>query len=222
LKLPIDYVFFSLYKSSQLYCEFVKYIQQNKQMRYKEKYNSYHSFEDRQKFNSRSSLYSPDRIQEEREAQRQEFLRKQQGVDFQERRVRPKHVKKQQQKRSALPQNLSLEEKLEKTWNWLSKTFPYLFGPQCKVRPLDIHILRDIKAHYKTHQAAKAYPQDLVIKSALYRYMEKPEYLLCLQAGAFRYDVNGNAIQAVTREEQEEARKKLQALELSEKADDVF
>jgi hypothetical protein len=128
-------------------------------MRYKEKYNSYHSFEDRQKFNSRSSLYSPDRIQEEREAQRQEFFRKQQGVDFQERRVRPKHVKKQQQKRSALPQNLSLEEKLEKTWDWLSKTFPYLFGPQCKVRPLDVHILRDIKAHYKTHQAAKPIPK---------------------------------------------------------------
>ncbi|MBP9691838.1 MAG: hypothetical protein KBD90_00710, partial [Alphaproteobacteria bacterium] len=177
-------------------------------MQHKEKYNNQYPFGKSQD-NSRSSLYSLDPIQEEREAQRQEFLRKQQDTDFQEREVRPKYVKKQQQKKNIPLKNLSLEEKLEKTWGWLSKTFPYLFGLQCKVRPLDVHILRDIKAHYKTHQAAKAYPQDLVIKSALYRYMDKPEYLLCLQAGAFRYDINGSAIQTVTQEEQEEAWKKL-------------
>jgi len=188
-------------------------------MRYKEKYNNPRSFGDGQEFNP---LYSLDPIQEEREAQRQEFLRKQQDADFQERRAYPKHVKRPQQRRNIPPKNLSLEEKLEKTWDWFSKTFPYLFGPQCKVRPLDVHILRDIKAHYKTHQAAKAYPRDLVIKSALYRYMEKPEYLLCLQVGAFRYDVNGNAIQTVTREEQEKARTKLQTFGLSGKVDDVF
>ncbi len=191
-------------------------------MQHKEKHNSYHSFGERQEFNSRSSLYSSDRIQEEREAQRQEFLRKQKDADFQERRTHPKHVKKQQQKRNAPPKNLSLEEKLEKTWDWLSKTFPYLFGPECKVRPLDVHILRDIKAHYKTYQAGKAYPQDLVIKSALYRYMEKPEYLLCLQTGTFRYDINGSAVQTVTKEEQEEAREKLQTLGLLEKTDETF
>ncbi|MBP9692339.1 MAG: hypothetical protein KBD90_03295 [Alphaproteobacteria bacterium] len=188
-------------------------------MRYKEKYNDPHSFRDGQGFNS---LYSLDPIQEEREAQRQEFLRKQQDDDFQERRAYPKYVKGPQQKRNIPPKNLSLEEKLEKTWDWLSKTFPYLFGPQCKARPLDVHILRDIKAHYKTHQAAKAYPQDLVIKSALYRYMEKPEYLLSLQEGAFRYDINGSAVQAVTKEEQEEAWEKFQALGLLRRTDETF
>lgn len=188
-------------------------------MRYKEKYNNPRSFGDGQEFNP---LYSLDPIQEEREAQRQEFLRKQQDADFQERRAYPKHVKRPQQKRNIPPKNLSLEEKLEKTWDWLSNTFPYLFGAQCKVRPLDGHILRDIKAHYKTHQVAKAYPQDLVIKSALYRYMEKPEYLLSLQAGAFRYDINGSTRQTVTKEEQEEAWEKFQALGLLEKTDETF
>ena len=190
-------------------------------MQHKEKYNNQYPFGKSQD-NSRSSLYSLDPIQEEREAQRQEFLRKQQDTDFQEREVRPKYVKKQQQKKNIPLKNLSLEEKLEKTWGWLSKTFPYLFGSQCKVRPLDIHILRDIKTHYKIHQVTKAYPQDLVIKSALYRYMDKPEYLLCLQAGAFRYDINGSAIQTVTQEEQEEAWKKLQVLGLFEKTDETF
>ncbi len=199
-----------------------KAIEQNKQMRHEERYNNSHFFEDRQKFNSPSFLYSLDPIQEEREAQRQEFLRKQQNTDFQERRVHPKHFKKQPQKSKVSPKNLSLEEKLEKTWDWLSKTFPYLFGPQTKIRPLDVHILRDIKAHYKTQQAAKAYPQDLVIKSALYRYMEKPEYLLSLQEGAFRYDVNGSAVQTVTKEEQEKAWEKFQTLGLLEKTDENF
>ncbi|MBP9692727.1 MAG: hypothetical protein KBD90_05305 [Alphaproteobacteria bacterium] len=188
-------------------------------MRHEEKYNNLYSFEDRQKFNS---LYSLDPIQEEREAQRQEFLRKQGDAEFQERRTHPKHVKKRQQKKSTPPKNLSLEEKLEETWSWLSKTFPYLFGPQCKVRPLDVHILRDIKAHYKMHQVAKAYPQDLAIKSALYRYMEKPEYLLSLQEGAFRYDINGSAVQTVTKEEQEKAWEKFQALGLLEETDESF
>jgi hypothetical protein len=141
-----------------------------------------------------------DPLEEERYAQLQEHRRKQQkecmGLSENKRR----HITEKKPK----PRGTGLESSLEKTWKWLSETFPFLFGTNA-TRPLDTHIIRDIKDHHKRYQAQNRYPKDLVIKAALYRYMEKPEYLHCLQEGAFRYDIHGTPVEAVTKAEEEKA-----------------
>lgn len=119
----------------------------------------------------------------EREAQRQEYLKRQK-----------KDAPKTSPKKPAKPcksNAMSFEEKLERTNQWLQETFPALFGPSQPCKALDVHIIRDIKAHYKQGYLKKKYPSDLVIKAALYRYMESPEYLSCLRESAPRYNIKG-------------------------------
>jgi len=97
-----------------------------------------------------------------------------------------------------------------RTWKWLSETFPILFALDDVIKPLNTHIVRDIKDHYKRYQEKNRYPKNLIIKAALSRYMETPEYLLCLQEGAFKYDIYGKAVETVTKADQEKALKLLE------------
>ena len=147
----------------------------------------------------------PDPVEEERLLQQQEYQRKQ-------RKEKEGHFKKEHKSNRPPLQNMNFEKNLERTWKWLSETFPTLFGPASPVKPLDKHILRDIKDHHKKYQIKNHYPQDLVIKAALYRYMEKPEYLLCLQRGALRYNSQGNSTEKVTEAEHEEALRLLKCI----------
>ncbi|MGC8483232.1 MAG: ProQ/FINO family protein [Thermodesulfobium sp.] len=152
----------------------------------------------------------PDPIEEERHAQQQEHHRKQKrGFEsFSKKKYKHKPNK------SPKSQSMKLEENLERTWKWLSETFPVLFATNSTIKLLDTHIIRDIKDHYKRYQVQNRYPKDLIIKAALSRYMEKREYLLCLQEGSSKYDIHGNAVETITQAEQEEA---LQRLERSSK-----
>ena len=120
----------------------------------------------------------------EREAQRQEHLKRKKKVSY---KAQPR--KKPQ--KSSQPKGMSFEEKLRKTQQWLAETFPSLFDPSQPCKALDVHIVRDIKTYYKNERIKKKYPDDLVIKAALYRHMESPEYLSCLVEGAPRYNVKG-------------------------------
>lgn len=129
-----------------------------------------------------------DALEPEREAQRQEYLRKMKKsppVSPQALSEKPKKPKK-----TGKLKGVTFEEKLEKTQQWLKETFPDLFD--CSPpKALDVHIVRDIKDHYKQGHVKNKYPADLVIKAALYRYMETPEYLKCLEEGCPRYNMEG-------------------------------
>lgn len=187
--------------------------QTRRPIKQKTKYNRDASFGDQHPMSSIAFFHPIDPTQAEREAQRQEFLRKEKrgNENFKGKQFSRNHLQnpRPKQKQSTLSQSYSLEESLERTWTWLLKTFPHLFD---EIKPLDIHILRDIKAHYKTYQTKRNYPPDLTIKAALYRYMEKPEYLLQLKEEVFRYNMEGNPVQKVTKEEQEETIKKLKEM----------
>ena len=154
--------------------------------------------------------YSPlcnDPVEEERKSQQEEYKRRQ-NKDNSLLKIQPQQKKNNKLQSSAL----NLEENSERTWAWLADTFPHLFSPDHPAKPLDIHILRDIKSHYKNYKDQKRYPKDLMIKAALCHYMQQPEDLLCLQEGAFRYDIQGNEAGSVTKGEQEEASKLLKAI----------
>jgi hypothetical protein len=130
-------------------------------------------------------------IDPEREAQHEEFLRRlgQKGNAFvyTPSRKKPKKPRKPKRKTKVA----SFDEKLERTMAWLAETFPALFDPTQPPKPLDVHIVRDVKEYYKQHCVKKKYPADLVIKAALYRYMESPAYSECLVKGEPRYNVKG-------------------------------
>ena len=130
-----------------------------------------------------------DVLDPEREAQRQEYLKQQKE------NPPPAHPKKP--KKPSKPKVISFEEKLRITQTWLEETFPALFEPSQRPKPLDVHIVRDIKEHYKQCHVKNKYPKDLVIKAALYRYMENPEYLACLVEGAPRYNIEGKIVGSV-------------------------
>jgi len=120
----------------------------------------------------------------EREAQRQEYLKRKKKEFF-------KTHSRKKAKTTPKPKAMSLEEKLERTQQWLVETFPALFDSSQPCKALDVYIVRDIKAHYKQYHLKNKYPDDLVIKAALYRHMESPAYLACLVEGAPRYNVKG-------------------------------
>jgi len=126
----------------------------------------------------------------ERIAQREEYLKR---IKETVPKVRPKKPKKPR-KPAPKPKVLSFEEKLAITQKWLQETFPDLFDPSQPCKPLDVNIVRDIKAHYKNEQVQHKYPNDLVIKAALYRYMQRAGYIACLVKGAPRYNVKGEVI----------------------------
>jgi hypothetical protein len=131
-----------------------------------------------------------DSIDPERESQRQEFLkRKQESVPKASPKT-PKKLHKPARKAKSKSKAMSFDEKLERTNQWLQKTFPALFDLS-QPKPLDVHIVRDIKAHYKNERVAKKYPDDLMIKAALYYYMKSPAYMGCLVNGAPRYNIKG-------------------------------
>ena len=120
----------------------------------------------------------------EREAQRREYL-KRKKKEFYKAQPRKNPEKNRKLK------GMSFEEKLKITQQWLEKIFPALFNPSQPCKALDVYIVRDIKAHYKQYHLKNKYPDDLVIKAALYRHMESPAYLACLVEGAPRYNVKG-------------------------------
>jgi len=123
----------------------------------------------------------------ERLAQRQEYLRRMKKEAY-------KALGKKRQKSQRVIQKakgISFEENLERTWQWLQETFPDLFDPSQPYKALDVNIVRDIKAHYKKYHVQNKYPDNLVIKAVLYRYIESPEYLACLMEGAPRYSIKG-------------------------------
>jgi len=129
----------------------------------------------------------------EREAQRQEHLnQKKENTP----RASTKKPQKTSQSSSKL-KGMSFEEKLERTKQWLEETFPALFDPSQPCKALDVHIVRDIKIYYKREHVKKKYPNDLVIKAALYRYMKSPPYLECLVEGAPRYNIEGKIMGTV-------------------------
>lgn len=144
-------------------------------------YNPLHPGNKNTSFSTLLDALDPD---PERIAQRQEYLK----------RIKKNAYKAQSRKKSKnspKPKGMSFEEKLKKTNQWLEKTFPALFGSSQPCKPLDGHIVRDIKAHYYKNGQTKKHPSNLVIKAALYRYMETPEYLACLVEGTPRYNVKG-------------------------------
>jgi len=153
-----------------------------------------------------------DAIDPERDAQRQEHLRRmneEKGGGSAEAdskppsRSRPKNQsfrKNMYAKKPRTPlkkKGPTFDDKLEITMKWLIATFPDLFDPSQPCKPLDIHIVRDVKNHYKLHAVKNRYPNDLVIKAALYRYMESPEYLECLKKGAPRYNIANEIVDYV-------------------------
>lgn len=156
--------------------------------KYRVKGSRSNHFENIQNNTSFSNLL--DAIDPEREAQRQEYLRRiSEKIDFPPPQARPSKPKK-----SRKPKGMSFDEKLKITQQWLEETFPTLFASSHPCKPLDIHIVRDIKNHYKQHHLKKNYPKDLVIKAALYRYMESPDYLRCVEEGAPRYTIDGEIV----------------------------
>jgi hypothetical protein len=153
-----------------------------------------------------------DAIDPERDAQRQEHLRRmseEKGASFSQAapkapaQARPKpqppkkHMHAKKPKAPSKKKGLTFEEKLDITMQWLETTFPDLFDPSQPCKPLDIHIVRDVKNHYKLYAVKNRYPNDLVIKAALYRYMETPEYIECLEKGAPRYNIENEVVDHV-------------------------
>jgi len=123
----------------------------------------------------------------ERLAQRQEYLKQMKKEAY-------KALGKKRQKSQKIihkPKSMSFDEKLERTWQWLQETFPDLFDPSQPYKALDVNIVRDIKAYYKKYHVKNKYPDNLVIKAALYRYIESSDYLACLIEGAPRYNIKG-------------------------------
>ena len=146
-------------------------------------YNPLHPGNKNTSFSTLLDVLDPD---PERIAQRQEYLK----------RIKKDAYKAQSSKKpTKTPKpkgmEMSFEEKLKKTNQWLEKTFPVLFNPSQPCKPLDQHIVRDIKAHYYKNEQTKKHPSDFVIKAALYRYMETPKYLACLVEGTPRYNIKG-------------------------------
>jgi hypothetical protein len=152
-----------------------------------------------------------DPIEQERLAQWEEHKRRQ-GQGAEEPISQKAHYTKPPQWKpqpKVPPKVLSFEENLERTNKWLGQTFPSLFGPKGPTKVLDIHILRDLKQHYQHHQEISAkkdkYPQDLIIKAALNRYLVSDNYLLQLKEGTKRYNLNGEECGEITKEEEERA-----------------
>jgi hypothetical protein len=153
-----------------------------------------------------------DPIEQERLAQLEEHKRRQgQGAEERLTFQKDNHTRRLQRKpqHKLSPKVLSFEENLERTNKWLGQTFPSLFGPLGPTKVLDIHILRDLKQHYKHHQAISSkkakYPQDLIIKAALNRYLVSDNYLLQLKKGTKRYNLNAEECGEITKEEEERA-----------------
>ena len=148
-----------------------------------------------------------DQYEEERAAQRQEFLKRER------RNLKPPHPKVAPKKagKAAKSKPLTFEQQLGLTEQWLEQTFPHLFAADAYI-PLDTLILRDLKEDYRNNALRKNYPKDLVIKAALCRYRESHGYLACLKLGSFRYNLKGQICGAVTLEEEESARKILDSL----------
>jgi hypothetical protein len=138
-----------------------------------------------------------DVIDPEREAQRQEHLKRKKENPPLPYPKQPKKTRKPAFKSTSKPKGITFEENLERTQKWLETTFPALFDPTQPCKPLDVHILRDIKAHYKNWHVKRKYPGDLVIRAALYRYLESPAYLACLVEGAPRYNIDGDVVGSV-------------------------
>jgi len=152
-----------------------------------------------------------DPIEQERLAQWEEHKRRQ-GQGAEELISQKAHYTKRPQRKpqpQVTPKVLPFEENLERTNKWLANTFPSLFGPKGPTKVLDIHILRDLKQHYKHHQEISAkkdqYPQDLIIKAALNRYLMSDNYLLQLKEDVKRYNLNAEECGAVTKEEEDKA-----------------
>ena len=129
----------------------------------------------------------------ERIAQRAAYLKRAKGASPKTSSKKPKMPSKPSPKEKVL----SFEEKLERTQKWLQEMFSDIFDPAQPCKALDAHIVRDVKAHYKKGQVKNKYPNDLVIKAALYRYMESPEYLACRVKGTSCYNVKGEVVGAV-------------------------
>ena len=142
-----------------------------------------------------------DYLDEERAAQREEFLKREQG----KKEIPPQRLRPKKPGKAPKPKALTFDQKLALTEQWLEETFPHLFAEDDFI-PLDHHLLRDLKADYKNNVLKKQYPQDLVIKAAFYRYTESFGYLECLKEGATRYNLKGETCGTVTKEEEEDAK----------------
>ena len=143
-----------------------------------------------------------DYLDEERAAQREEFLKR-------ERASRKSHSQNPWSKKPSKapkPKALTFEQKLELTNQWLEETFPHLFAADDYI-PLDEHVLRDLKNEYKNNCIKNKYPQDLLIKAALVRYKENPGYLSCLKEGSCKYTLAGTISGRISKEEEEAAQK---------------
>ena len=139
-----------------------------------------------------------DTFDPERVAQREEFLKREKKKDTSSEKPKklahhtPRPKKSKAKKRKAG----DFEDKLKQTNQWLQETFPNLFAPSCP-RALDIHIIRDIKALYKSGCEQNKYPNGLAIKAALYHYMKTPEYQELLIEGTPRYNAKGEVTSTV-------------------------
>ena len=143
----------------------------------------------------------------ERAAQREEFLKREKEKEKPpSQQIRPKKPGKKTK-----PKALTFDQKLEMAYQWLEETYPHLFAADDYVL-LDNLILRDLKIEYKNNALKKGYPQDLVIKAAIYRYIESLGYLELIREGATRYNIKGEACGIVTKEEEKAAKKILSTL----------
>ena len=95
--------------------------------------------------------------------------------------------------------------RIEKTFNWLSITFPALFSEREPVapKPLAIKIHKELKALYK--QASKEVKAEMSYRDvALYleRWVQRREYQeACSVPGAPRFNLNGEMTGNVTEKE---------------------
>lgn len=133
-----------------------------------------------------------DHLERERELQRQEFLRREKKPNSQ----KPLSKKTTRKKK----RGQSLDHQLDQTFQWLEETFPRLFAADDYL-PLSDLILRDLKQDYKTNQAKKNYPPNLILRAAIFRYKSSPGYLYCLKEGLPKYALDGSVSGYVTHEE---------------------
>jgi len=161
----------------------------------------------RNAFGGFSSSHAMQFFDEERTAQREEFLKREQA----NRKSSSQKFSPKKAVKSAKPKAMTVDQKLELTNQWLEETFPHLFAADDFI-PLDHQLLRDLKADYKNNALKKGYPQDLVIKGAFYRYVESYGYLGCIKEGSPRYNLKGEVCGTVTKQEEESAQKILATL----------
>lgn len=90
---------------------------------------------------------------------------------------------------------------------WLQHTFPEAFDNRCKIRPLNVGIMKDILAY--ADKAAEVGISKSKLREAVVLFTRRLDYLACLKARDSRIDLFGNPVTPVSLEEAEAAAVKI-------------